>query len=175
MNFKHLCISFYILVETNLASGKNKRNEAWIAKTNKENDANERLRAGAKVQVNSVQARNIAEGIFYSQYSDGMSNLDVYLVETDRSDVTFGTLSKKSSTTEVTSWGTGNVLEDIKFWDNLDPPSESIKICTVGSGYDITHTDLPKAPDVSGSNSSRADEAWSAAIGNNNKGVSYMV
>ena len=108
------------------------------------------------------------------------------LVEKDR---ILNSQASISSTTEVTSWGVAQVLEDMAFWDAADPPSDEIKVCIVGSGYDLTHPDLPSEPDVIGSNSSWTDEVWSvdvygpgthsagtiAAIGSNDKGVSKII
>ena len=69
-----------------------------------------------------------------------------------------------SDSTETTSWGIDEVLESTSFWDTLPAPSGNIKVCIVGSGYDLDHPDLPKEPDVVGTDSSIIHEAWSTDI-----------
>jgi len=46
------------------------------------------------------------------------------------------------------------VLQDLDFWNNLEPPSGSVKVCIVDSGYEANHTGLPQY--VTGSD----DESW---------------
>jgi len=88
-----------------------------------------------------------------------------------------------TSSMETVPWGVGEVLQDVDFWDTISP-TESFKICIIGSGYDINHVDLPKAPDVIGRDASSV-ESWSvdlaghgthsagtiAAIGDNDEGI----
>ena len=77
------------------------------------------------------------------------------------------------------------VLQDTDFWNTLSPKG-SVKICIADTGYDINHEDLPKQPNVTGSNNDEyPGEDWRfdghghgthcagtiAAIGSNDKGV----
>jgi len=85
---------------------------------------------------------------------------------------------------EYAPWGIDEVLQDRNFWDNLTP-NGTIKICVADTGYDLGHEDLPKAPDVIGSNNPAVSENWSydgdghgshvagtiAALGGNDKGT----
>merc|ERR1719297_785515 len=76
------------------------------------------------------------------------------------------------------------VLQDMAFWNNLEEPSGSIKVCVADTGYDLGHVDLPKGSDVTGSNSN-SNGSWDsdghghgthcsgtvAGLGGNNEGV----
>ena len=94
-------------------------------------------------------------------------------------------VNEVTNTIETIPWGIAEVLQNVTFWDNTYPPDEGIKVCVIGSGYDIGHADLPVAPDVIGTDAS-SGESWSvdlvgygthsagtiAAIGND-EGVSF--
>jgi len=85
---------------------------------------------------------------------------------------------------EETPYGIDMVLQDMAFWNNLEEPSGSIKVCVADTGYDLGHEDLPDGGDVTGSDSS-SNGAWDsdghghgthcsgtvAGLGGNNEGV----
>jgi len=88
--------------------------------------------------------------------------------------------------TEETPYGIPMVLQDIDFWNSLEEPAGTIKVCVADTGYDRGHVDLPDGDDVTGtSNEEYPDEVWYedghghgshcsgtvAAIGSNNEGV----
>lgn len=84
---------------------------------------------------------------------------------------------------EEIPYGIPLVLQDVDFWNDLDPPTSTISVCVVDTGYDLGHEDLPVEPDVDGTDG--AGETWSydgnshgthcagtiAALGSNDKGV----
>lgn len=85
--------------------------------------------------------------------------------------------------TETYPWGIPAVLQDVEFWNNLDAPKATKRVCVVDTGYDLGHEDLPKGSDVNGTDG--AGEYWGydgnshgthcagtiAALGGNDIGV----
>jgi len=85
---------------------------------------------------------------------------------------------------EETPYGIEMVLQDMTFWNNLSPPSGTIKVCVADTGYDLGHVDNPKDPHVTGSDSD-SNGSWDsdghghgthcsgtvAGLGGNNEGV----
>jgi len=87
---------------------------------------------------------------------------------------------------EETPYGIPMVLQDVNFWNSLEEPTGTIKVCVADTGYDRGHVDLPDGNDVTGtSNEEYPSEVWYedghghgshcsgtvAAIGDNNEGV----
>ena len=87
---------------------------------------------------------------------------------------------------EETPYGIPMVLQDMNFWNSLEEPTGTIKVCVADTGYDRGHVDLPDGNDVTGtSNEEYPSEVWYedvnghgshcsgtvAAIGDNNEGV----
>jgi len=85
-------------------------------------------------------------------------------------------------------WGIETVLEDSNFWNGLSNPEGEVAVCVADTGYDLGHEDLPKAPDVDGTDVAHLGK-WSvdrnshgshcagtvAAIGGNDKGVPGVI
>jgi len=195
MKFNLLCISCHLLVATNLVESKSLDKSSNVVI--RESSSRSRTQSIARTQdiTNTILSgcRHISSNICISPRNE--TSIDVlssedFLVESDKRLDSKATTPKLASSTEVTSWGIEEVLQDITFWDeNIPPPSGEIKVCIVGSGYDLGHPDLPSETDVTGVDSSWSDEAWSvdvlgtgthsagtiAAIGNNDKGVKGIV
>merc|ERR1712194_985912 len=87
---------------------------------------------------------------------------------------------------EETPYGIPMVLQDVNFWNSLEEPTGTIKVCVADTGYDRGHVDLPDGNDVTDtSNEEYPSEVWYedghghgshcsgtvAAIGDNNEGV----
>jgi len=89
---------------------------------------------------------------------------------------------------ETTPWGIPKVLQDMEFWEDIaDPTGAQMGVCVADTGYDIAHEDLPKEPNVDGTDN--YGSSWKsdghghgshcsgtvAAIGGNDKGVPGVI
>ena len=198
MKFNLLCISYHLLIVTNLVNAKLIYENLVVALPTQDPEP---VRGKGKEQTAEILDESSSifsdAGVLNCITSricvSSTDTIDKSLLENDsvmvENDKMLVTKASPSNANEVTSWGVTEVLEDITFWDNLSPPSgETIKVCVVGSGYDLSHPDLPSEPDVIGVDSSHTDEAWGvdslgpgthsagtiAAIGNNDIGVSEI-
>lgn len=140
-----------------------------------------------EVKSHGIAGGTMTKGAYESMVNDSESNFYVeldeeklYALEEDH------ITNLRRRLAENTPYGINMVLQDKNFWSNLGDPSGTIKVCVADTGYDITHEDVPKGNDVTGtSNPEYTSDRWDrdphghgthcsgtvAAIGNNDKGV----
>lgn len=63
---------------------------------------------------------------------------------------------------ETIPWGIMEVLQDVKFWNRIEPPSGLVKLCIADTGYDLEYEDLPtdEIDVVGSSNLSITEVEW---------------
>jgi len=109
-----------------------------------------------KVNMENEDAGLIGVTILKEKVESILQNSNVGEPETDH----FMFLSRKPTSLRKLAdeeeqqqpWGIPLVLQDLEFWENIPDPIKPLKICVADTGYDLNHEDLPKEPDVNGTN-----------------------
>jgi len=147
------------------------------------------------VKDNAVKVNNELEGFPYIGVTMTMDeaeklpgNEDIEMFDIDYLVHAMKKLPNLRKLAETTPWGIEAVLEDLQFWEEIDDPSGSMKVCVADTGYDLGHEDLPVEPNVDGTDHNE-NGLWNndeyghgthcsgtvAALGGNNKGVSGVI